>query len=108
MLLVDFDPVLGNEQGGRRPAVVISTTDYDDLVAGRLIVVCPTTSRERGLAHHLPVTPSKTHRLDRPSWVMCEQPRTISSRRVNRRLGSLIPDDIDRIATVVRRMLHRV
>jgi mRNA interferase MazF len=107
VLLVNLDPVAGNEQGGLRPAVVISTTDYDQLVAGRLIVVCPITSTDRGLTHHVPITTARTHRLDRPSWVMCEQPRTISSRRVGRRLGALAPGDVDLVATVVRRLLHR-
>jgi mRNA interferase MazF len=107
VVLVDLDPVSGNEQGGIRPAVVISTADYDDLVARRLVVVCPVTSRDRGLAHHVPVTMAKTHRLDRPSWVMCEQPRTVSSRRVGRRLGVLAPEDINRVAVVVRRLGHQ-
>ncbi|WP_420848642.1 type II toxin-antitoxin system PemK/MazF family toxin [Protofrankia coriariae] len=53
----------------------------------------------------MPVTRAPTHRL-RPSWVMCEQPRTISSRRVSRRLGTLAPTDIDQVAVVVRRLLH--
>jgi mRNA-degrading endonuclease toxin of MazEF toxin-antitoxin module len=43
---MDLDPVAGNEQGGLRPAVVISNTGYDQLVAGRLLVVCPITSRD--------------------------------------------------------------
>ncbi|WP_239395020.1 type II toxin-antitoxin system PemK/MazF family toxin [Frankia sp. CiP3] len=107
VLLVDLEPVTGNEQGGLRPAVVISNTGYDQLVAGRLLVVCPITSRDRELAHHVPVTRAPTHRLNRPSWVMCEQPRTISSRRVNRSLGTLTPADVDRVATVVHRLLHR-
>jgi len=107
VLLVDLDPVLGNEQGGQRPVVLISNAVYDQLVAGRLLVVCPITSRDRGLRHHVPVTRAPTHRLDRPCWVMCEQPRTISSRRVTRRLGTLTPADIDQVATVLRRLLHR-
>lgn len=107
VLLVDLEPVAGNEQGGRRPVVVISNVGYDQLVAGRLLVVCPITSRDRGLSHHVPVTRAATHRLNRPSWVMCEQPRTISSRRVDRSLGTLMQADIDLVATVVRRLLHR-
>jgi mRNA interferase MazF len=107
VVLVDLDPVAGNEQGGLRPAVVISNTGYDQLVAGRLLVVCPITSRDRELAHHVPVTRAPTHRLDRPSWVMCEQPRTVSARRVGRSLGTLTPADIDRVAAVVHRLLHR-
>lgn len=106
VLLVDLDPVAGNEQGDLRPVVVISNVGYNQLVAGRLLVACPVTSRDRGLAHHVSVTRAPTHRLDRPSWVMCEQPRTISSRRISRSLGTLTAADIDHIATVVRRLLH--
>jgi mRNA interferase MazF len=106
VLLVDLDPVAGNEQGGLRPVIVISNSGYNQLVAGRLLVACPVTSRNRGLAHHVPVTLGPTHRLDRPSWVMCEQPRTISSRRVNRSIGTLIAADVDRVAMVVRRLLY--
>jgi mRNA interferase MazF len=67
VLLVNLDPATGNEPGGLRPAVVISSSDYDQLVAGRLLVVCPITSRDRGLAHHVPVPgPALTGSTVRP------------------------------------------
>ena len=42
----DFDPQAGHEQGGRRPAVVLSPKAYNQLIG--LALVCPVTSREKG------------------------------------------------------------
>ena len=42
----DFDPQAGHEQGGRRPAVVLSPKSYNQLIG--LALVCPITSREKG------------------------------------------------------------
>jgi mRNA interferase MazF len=41
----DFDPPVGREQGGRRPAVVISAAAFSANTG--LAVVCPITSRMR-------------------------------------------------------------
>lgn len=106
IVLVGLDPVIGNEQGGVRPALVVSTAGYRRLVADRLVIVCPITNRDRRLPHHTPITAGPSHRLNRPSWVMCEQPRTVSSRRVGRRLGTVAATDLDRVATIVHRLLH--
>jgi mRNA interferase MazF len=40
---MDFDPQVGHEQAGRRPAVVLSHREYN-LKAG-LAIVCPMTSK---------------------------------------------------------------
>ena len=41
-----FDPQVGHEQAGRRPALVLSSTDYNRIIG--LAVVCPITSRVKG------------------------------------------------------------
>jgi len=43
---LDFNPVRGHEQGGRRPALVLSTREYN--VVSKLAIVCPATSRIKG------------------------------------------------------------
>ncbi len=43
---LDFDPHLGHEQGGRRPAVVLSASRYNGRIG--LAMMCPVTSREKG------------------------------------------------------------
>ncbi len=41
----DFDPTLGREQGGKRPALVLSPAAF--YRASRFIIVCPITKRIR-------------------------------------------------------------
>jgi mRNA interferase MazF len=50
---LDFDPQSGHEQGGRRPAVVISKTAYNTK-SGRAFL-CPITSQVKGYPYEIPV-----------------------------------------------------
>ncbi len=43
---IDFNPVRGHEQGGRRPALVISSITYN--AKSGLALVCPITSQVKG------------------------------------------------------------
>ena len=45
LIWTDFDPALGHEQGGRRPALVISSAKFTENT--NFAVVCPITSRVR-------------------------------------------------------------
>jgi mRNA interferase MazF len=45
LIWTDFDPRVGREQGGRRPALVLSAADF--YRASRFAIVCPITSRVR-------------------------------------------------------------
>jgi mRNA interferase MazF len=46
VIRLDFDPQKGHEQAGRRPAIVLSPTDYNRTVG--LAVVCPITNEKKG------------------------------------------------------------
>jgi mRNA interferase MazF len=43
---LDFDPQVGHEQAGRRPALVLSQQGYNDRVG--LAVLCPITNEKKG------------------------------------------------------------
>lgn len=45
LIWTDFDPTLGREQAGRRPALVVSSAEFTKNTG--LTVVCPITSRVR-------------------------------------------------------------
>jgi len=45
LIWTDFDPRVGREQSGRRPALVLSPIDF--WRASRFVIVCPITSRVR-------------------------------------------------------------
>ena len=74
-----LEPVRGREQGGHRPVLVIASTGYLDAVT-TLVIVLPISTVDRGWPNHIAIVgPSG---LDRPSWIMSEQPRTLSRDRI--------------------------
>lgn len=74
-----LEPGRGSEQVGHRPVLVVASAGYLDAVT-TLVIVLPITTTDRGWPNHVHVVgPSG---LDRPSWVMTEQPRTLSRDRL--------------------------
>lgn len=54
IIWLDFNPIRGHEQGGRRPALVLSTREYN--VLAKLAIVCPVTSKIKGYPFEIPFT----------------------------------------------------
>lgn len=90
---VYLSPVVGHEQNGRRPAVIISSHGHLS-IADTLVTVTPVTSVDRGWSNHIRLQPSV---LKRPSWAMTEQVRTISRERVASHAGRVDPETLARI-----------
>src|SRR5688500_12711028 len=101
--LTDLDPSRGHEQGGTRPAVVISADGFNHGRSGTTTVL-PITSVRKGIPFHVEVQPPEGG-LDRPSFVKCEDTRAITTERLIRRYGSLGPDSMERIAEMMRALL---
>ncbi|MDG3441048.1 type II toxin-antitoxin system PemK/MazF family toxin [Nitrospirillum amazonense] len=89
LIWTDFDPRLGREQGGRRPAVVISPAVFWD--ASRFAIVCPITSKVRPfgtsvvLPEGLPIT----------GEILTSHVRSIDTlARLIRPIGAAVPLDV--------------
>ncbi len=54
VIIVDFDPTIGHEPRKSRPALVVST-DYFNNVLSSLTVVCPITSTVNGHPLHVEI-----------------------------------------------------
>jgi mRNA interferase MazF len=100
---VELDPVRGHEQGRRRPCAIVSANAFNRGRHG-LVMICPLTRTEFHTPLHVAV-PAGEAGLRAPSFVLCEQIRTISTERLVSRLGSLRPTTIasidDRLRTVL-------
>ena len=83
-----FDPQSGHEQKGRRPALVVSNTLFNEKTG--LIIVCPVTTTERSFPFHVTVA----NNPDISGFVMVEQVKSIDyrARRV-RKIGKA-PDNL--------------
>ena len=92
----DLDPVVGSEQGGVRPVVIIQN-DMGNLHSPTVIVAAVTTRRKKpGLPVHVSITAEESG-LARDSVVLTEQVRTLEKTRLTRYLGTLSDEAMRRI-----------
>lgn len=91
-----LEPVRGREQGGHPPVLIVASAGYWDAVT-TLVIVLPITTTDRGWPNHVRVEgPSG---LDRPSWVMTDQPRTLSRDRLTGVAGEVSNDCLASVRT---------
>jgi mRNA interferase MazF len=88
IILCDFNPVVGTEQSGIRPAVIIQIDRAN--AASPHTIVAPLTSRIRKslLPSHVFV-PIGIANLTQDSVILCEQIRVIDKSRIIRVIGHL-------------------
>lgn len=86
----------GREQSGRRPVVVVAGAGYLRVVT-TLVLCVPVTSVDRGWPNHVPLRGPTG--LDRPSWAMTEQLRTLSRDRLVRSVGVVDRDTLGAVRT---------
>lgn len=103
--LVDFGNLIGHEEGGVRPAVVVGSATHCRFPIDMAIVV-PLTTRDRGLDHHVRID-SPESGLARPSWARTEDITAVSTRRFRRPqpLGTASADEIERLSEWLREMV---
>jgi mRNA interferase MazF len=101
--LAQLDPTVGQEQGGRRPVVIVSSNGLHALPIN-MIVVVPLTSHDRGLVTQ-PRVASERSGLSRVSFARPEDIRAIDAGRLQRRLGEVSSDEFGEIRKVMRYFL---
>ena len=75
----ELSPTRGRDQSGRRPVLIIASNAYLETITA-LALVLPITTVDRGWPNH--VLMRGAHGLDRPSWAMTEQVRTLCRDRI--------------------------
>ena len=88
----NLNPVIGSEQGGRRPVLIISNDVGNK--HSPTVIVAPITSRintKAKLPTHTLI--NNFEGLDKNSIILLEQVRTIDKQRLEQYLG-MIPDDM--------------
>ena len=90
----ELNPVVGSEQAGKRPVVVISQDVFNER-SGTVIAVILTSQEPRaGFPLTLEVTSTK---LPKRSWIKIGQIRTLSVERLGEKLGRLSPEELQRL-----------
>lgn len=88
----DLDPVTGAEQKGTRPVLVISNEEFNQAMPS--VTVLPMTSTQRRLYPAEVLLHEGEAGQPVESILMAHQVRTISKRRLGRRLGAILDPEL--------------
>ena len=92
----DLSPVIGSEQGGVRPVLIVQN-DVGNRYSPTVIAAAITSQRDKtNLPTHIKVDADGCG-LSKDSIVLLEQVRTIDKRRLKERMGSLDVDAMDMV-----------
>jgi len=81
-----FNPQVGSEQAGRRPALVISPKPYNHRVG--LALVCPITTKIKGYPFEVEIPPN----METEGVILCDQIKSLDWRaRKAKRIGAVPP-----------------
>lgn len=96
--LGDLGATKGREQAGMRPLLVVSPDRFNE---GPLVIAVPLTRRDRGAPLHVRIEPPEGG-LRAPSFVLCDQLRSLSRRRLVEPWGRVSRETSSRVARRIR------
>ena len=82
---IDFNPQAGREQGGRRPAIVLSPAAYNGKVG--LALLCPVTSQVKGYPFEVAIPTG----LDVAGVILADQVKSLDWRKRNAAVIAALP-----------------
>ena len=92
----DLSPVIGSEQGGIRP-VIIMQNDIGNRYSPTVIVAAITSQINKAkLPTHVEIS-SEEYGLNRDSVVLLEQIRTLDKRRLKEKIGHMTDSDMEKV-----------
>lgn len=95
-IAVTFDPQSGHEQRGRRPALVVSNTLFNEHTG--LAIVCPITNTDRGFPFHVALMNDP----DVTGFVMVEQVKSVDFHaRKARRIGRVSDGVLEEVLSIL-------
>ena len=71
IIILQFDPQVGHEQKGKRPAFVVSNNSFNQFT--QIAMVCPITNTNKGYPLHVPLDEN----MKTTGVIMCEQAKSL-------------------------------
>ena len=92
----DLNPVVGSEQGGVRPVLIIQN-DIGNKYSPTVIIAAITSKIDKAkLPTHVEIT-TENSSLEKDSVILLEQIRTIDKKRLQRRVTHLNNDTLEKV-----------
>ncbi len=101
LFYADLSPVIGSEQGGVRPVLVVQN-DVGNKYSPTIIIAAITSQVNKAkLPTHVDIT-SSSYGLPKNSVVLLEQIRTIDKKRLREKIGRFDADVMRRVEDALR------
>ena len=101
---VYLDPVSGSEQGGRRLCVIISGNLLNQHL--QVVIVCPLTTQIKRYKGNLLLNPDSGNGLEKISEVLTFHVRSVSKKRLDRRIGKIRSEQVESIKGTLNDILR--
>ena len=99
--MIDLNPTIGHEQSGTRPALVISDDLFNHSYA-EMVIVLPITSKKKGIPSHVELEEGI---LKMKSYIKTEDIRSISTKRLVKKVGEVGEDIIQQVEDRLKLLL---
>ena len=90
----DLNPTKGREQAGYRPVLILSQTVFNERSGTVIAVAITSQSQKAGYPLTLKINSVILPKL---SWVKISQIRTLSTERLENKIGSISPEELNEI-----------
>ncbi|MDY6893532.1 MAG: type II toxin-antitoxin system PemK/MazF family toxin [Chloroflexota bacterium] len=104
VFLVDLNPVMGTEQSGIRPALIIQIDKANKNSPHTIIIPFTTKIGKAVLPSHVNI-PAGVGGLAKDSVLLCEQIRVIDKKRIVSKMGNIGAENIQAVAAAIRVIL---
>jgi len=95
----DLSPVIGSEQAGVRPVVIVQN-DVGNKFSPTIIAIAITSKQKAKLPTHIEIEGNK-YGLDKDSVILAEQIRTLDKRRLREKVGKLDNETMEKVKRAI-------
>jgi len=88
----DLNPIIGSEQKGYRPVVIISGNLVNTYL--QIVIACPLTTQIKNYKGNIVLEPTESNGLSKPSEIMIFHIRSISKDRLVKKIGNITSDEL--------------
>jgi mRNA interferase MazF len=93
--------VVGHEQGNNRPALILSNDHFNDTRALVVVALITSSPQATGNLYSLQV---QSVNMPKPSWILVDQIRTLSAKRVGDLIGTVDGNELAKVHTAILRL----
>lgn len=98
----DLRPVVGSEQGGVRPVLIVQNDIGNRHSPTTIVIMLTTKNKKSNIPTHVEIHSNVNNGLKEDSVALCEQFRTIDKRRLKDKVGSVDDSTMNNVLDAVR------